>query len=74
MPYSTVPIVDQDGNVTKERVALNEIKKTIFEIKKTIFQKVKEQKWDHTWWDEEVELIDERIVKVRRVTRDGVFE
>lgn len=67
MPYSTVPIVDQDGNVTKERVALNE-------IKKTIFQKVKEQKWDHTWWDEEVELIDERIVKVRRVTRDGVFE
>ena len=68
MPYrTTLPIIDEDGNLTKERVSSNQ-------IEKTISQKIKDQKYGHTWWDEEVELKDGRKVKIRNVTTDGEYQ
>ena len=65
--YHTMPVVDDNGKITEKRIAS-------YEIKRIISSKVKEQKNGHTWWDEEVELKDGSVVKIRNVTRDGVFE
>lgn len=59
--YTTNPIVDKDGNLTKARVASDQ-------IKHVISQRVVDQKWGYTWWDEEVELTDGREVTIRTVT------
>ena len=67
MPYHTMPIIDEDGNLTKERIASDQ-------IEKTISQKIQDQKYGHTWWDEEVELKDGGKVKIRNVTRDGEYQ
>lgn len=63
--YTTSPVVGNDGNLTKDKRVAS------CDIKRVISQKVVEQKWGHTWWDEEVELADGRKVVIRTVTRDA---
>ena len=62
--YTTNPIVDKDGKLTQARVSSDQ-------IKNVISQQVVDQKWGHTWWDEEVELTDGRKVIIRTVTADA---
>jgi hypothetical protein len=62
--YHTYPTLDDEGNLLKDRVSS-------VEIKRVISQKVFDQQWGHTWWDEEIELKDGRRLKIRTVTRDG---
>ena len=62
--YTTNPIVGEDGKLTQASVSSDQ-------IKTVISQHVIDQKWGHTWWDEEVELIDGRKVTIRTVTADA---
>lgn len=66
MSYSSKNVITEDGRITGEKVDSKD-------IKRVISSKVKEQNDFHTWWDEEVELEDGRVVKIRNITRNGEY-
>lgn len=65
VPYGSMPIVDEDGSLSKERVNSSE-------IETHIQSKVVDQNEMATWWNHLVKLKDGREVTIRDVEIEGL--